>query len=706
MQAILGAAIGLFSITHQTQAETWNTTDGTWSNSANWTPSTVPDAIGAAATIAPAANSAIDLTGGPFTVDTLNLGTDITNNGNITLNNSQLVFQVASGNASLVLRGASGQADNVINSSILLNSNLAIDANSGGSYTKTIFAGSFDLNGKSVTNTGGRKSVVFNSLTGNSSSSISNNNTSGQITGITGDNSAYAGSLTLTRGQFTTRYNATYTATASSLGTGLINLNTSTTGAGGLSLDGLRLNSNSAAIAFSTGGIQSNQTGTNFGNIGFSDSALTLGTAANYLTGTGNLRLGGDRGFNVATNLGAFSNNISGKVRLDNYSAGATGTTVFRVATGFDLASAASLELGNGGLFATTNATVTTANFTVVLPAVAGTSGQQGANLAANGGQTLKLSGNFADTAGASAQSLIIGRINNSDLANTAGTGTVELSGTGSLSNGITFIKNGNVDPRLLLSNTSGTQTFSGIIGGSVSTASLVRNGAGGTTILSGPNTYTGTTTVTAGTLLANNTTDSGTGSGAVSVAANAFLGGTGTIKPTGTNGINVTGVLVPGGNVVGNLTLDLGSTTGTVGMNATSGFNFDLATAATTIALVGLGNGDRLTLAGASANDFAFNSNVINFLGTGDVGFYKLFDTNIDNSNTWTGLTFDGTTGVISSGLSFTNLTSGKTGSLLMGTAGNGGITGDIYLQVIPEPSTALLGAIGMLALLRRRRV
>lgn len=248
---------------------------------------------------------------------------------------------------------------------------------------------------------------------------------------------------------------------------------------------------------------------------------------------------------------------------------------------------------------------------------------------------------------------------------------------------------------------------------GTLQNVAEINNGAGltkttgGTLILSGTNTYNGLTDVTAGTLLVNNATGSGTGTGAVDVAANAFLGGTGTIAPTVANGINVTGVLVPGGNVIGNFTLDLTSTTGTVAMIATSGFNFNLGTAAADLASVGLGNGDRLTLSGASASDFAFNSNTIDLLGTGGIGFYKLFDTSLDDASTWTGLTFDGTTGEISSGLSLTNLSDGLTGSLLVGTATNGGTTGDIFLQVvaIPEPSTALLGAFGMLALLRRRR-
>jgi autotransporter-associated beta strand protein len=52
----------------------------------------------------------------------------------------------------------------------------------------------------------------------------------------------------------------------------------------------------------------------------------------------------------------------------------------------------------------------------------------------------------------------------------------------------------------------------------------------GGTTTLSGANTYAGKTRVNSGVLLVANTTGSGTGTGGVEVKAGAMLGGTGSI--------------------------------------------------------------------------------------------------------------------------------------------------------------------------------
>jgi autotransporter-associated beta strand protein len=270
------------------------------------------------------------------------------------------------------------------------------------------------------------------------------------------------------------------------------------------------------------------------------------------------------------------------------------------------------------------------------------------------------------------------------------------------------------------INSDSGTLTLSGGIGGNFA---KTFGGAGNTTVtttaISGSggltkdgngtlrfgvtNTYTGNTTVSVGTLLANAT--SATSSGAVSVSSGGTLGGTGSIAPTGSNGISVSGVLAPGDGVgsVGTLTFNMSGTTGTATMASGSSFAFELGLGGTDITSVG--SSDMLSLTGAASGDFTFNNNNIDLLNTGANGFYKLFDTSSNNANTWVGLSFNTTTGVISSGLTFTNLTAGKTGTLLVGTTTNGGSLGDIYLSVIPEPSAALLAGLGSCLLFRRRR-
>jgi autotransporter-associated beta strand protein len=242
----------------------------------------------------------------------------------------------------------------------------------------------------------------------------------------------------------------------------------------------------------------------------------------------------------------------------------------------------------------------------------------------------------------------------------------------------------------------TGTTPGNTAIGGQVSgTGGITKTGTN-SLILTGANIYSGTTTITTGTLLANNTSGSATGTGAVSVTGT--LGGTGTIAPTGSNGITVNsgGTIAPGdGTTPATLTFNFTSTTGMLTMSSGSGFQFHLGSA---------GMGDMLAIVGAQAGDVAFNNNVINFMGTGVLGSYKIFDTDSNNANTWTGLTVNGS-GQITSGLTASNLANGYSAVFYMGGSTYGGTTGDIYVQVIPEPKAALLGCIGVLLLFRRRR-
>ena len=121
--------------------------------------------------------------------------------------------------------------------------------------------------------------------------------------------------------------------------------------------------------------------------------------------------------------------------------------------------------------------------------------------------------------------------------------------------------------------NQSDSTTFSTVISGTGSVNQL----GSGTTILTGNNNaYNGTTTVNAGTLLANNTEGSAVGSSAVTVNSGGTLGGNGTIG--GATTIASGGNLAPGSSGAdalsfsAGLTLESGSTTSFL-INATGDF-------------------------------------------------------------------------------------------------------------------------------------
>ncbi len=104
----------------------------------------------------------------------------------------------------------------------------------------------------------------------------------------------------------------------------------------------------------------------------------------------------------------------------------------------------------------------------------------------------------------------------------------------------------------LTVSNSS-AYTFSGLLGNGGGNLDLTKSGSGVLT-LSGNNPYANGTTIDGGTLLVNNTSGSGTGTGDVTVNSGGTLGGKGII--TGNVTVNSGGALSPGASI-GTLTLN-----------------------------------------------------------------------------------------------------------------------------------------------------
>jgi hypothetical protein len=155
---------------------------------------------------------------------------------------------------------------------------------------------------------------------------------------------------------------------------------------------------------------------------------------------------------------------------------------------------------------------------------------------------------------------------------------------------------------------TTGSQTFTGVISGNGSYRRSASNPLdGGTTTFTAANTYSGGTAINDGLLLVNNTSGSGTGSGAVTVgeggAGTLFrgtLGGTGTVG--GLITVQEGGTLAPGtsvgtltasGNVAfadnGHLAIEL---SGTSADQLVIGGNLDLSSALDFLDVTGSGTG------------------------------------------------------------------------------------------------------------------
>jgi fibronectin-binding autotransporter adhesin len=266
-----------------------------------------------------------------------------------------------------------------------------------------------------------------------------------------------------------------------------------------------------------------------------------------------------------------------------------------------------------------------------------------------NGTLTLSNSNSYNGTTSITAGTLRVGN----------GTDVGSIGSTSAISNNGTLVYNVGAGNRTLAAAVSGT-------------GSLIQSSANGTLTLSNNNSYTGTTSVTAGKLVVNG--NSSTANGNVSVASGASLGGVGTIGGATT----LDGILAPG-NSIGTITVNNNVTwngAATTGSGTDWQFELGLANYADLLDITGAGS----DFIKGTAGSYRFD-----FLGSGNLGTFKLVD--------WVD-----TTNFVISDFSYTNLGAGKTGSFA--------ITGSqLDFTVIPEPRAALLGSLGLLALLRRRR-
>jgi len=227
--------------------------------------------------------------------------------------------------------------------------------------------------------------------------------------------------------------------------------------------------------------------------------------------------------------------------------------------------------------------------------------------------------------------------------------------------------------------NQSDTASITSTISGN----GIINQLGSGTTILTENNSYTGATTVNAGTLLANNAAGSALGTSVVLVTNTGTLGGNGSISGPVT--IEGGGNLTPGYNGVGALTLNNGLT---LQDGATTTFLINDTNNFTSINLIGSSigyggalvfnlssytpsAGDEFTLfnvtgGASSTGDF---SSVEAFAG--ESGFYFT-----DNEGVWSGS---------NNGSAYQFMTS----------------TGEFQVLSVPEPSTFFLIGLGIVALL-----
>ena len=422
-------------------------------------------------------------------------------------------------------------------------------------------------------------------------------------------------------------------------------------------------------------------------NIGSQTLSVTGGSTATnrYTLGiTGTTTLTGNATFNLTTadltlaaiagTTQSLTKNGSGTLNLTGTDSRTTGATTINngtLAYGINQATTAGGAVTINATTASGAATLdlagfnSTINSTVTFGGV--TAGANALNTLSTGAGTLTLGGNVAYTKATLD-------------ANDPGTAT--LSGNLNL---------GNATRTFTVANSTLADvdlTVSAVISGGGASGAITKLGVG-TLALTSNNTYTGATTITAGTLLVSGTHTVGSGvTGNYAVNSGGTLGGTGTIDLSGTNR-SIT--VVSGGRLqassVNDLTMLL--TSGTLSISgaaasASPSFLFSLDAPNSTV--ISLTTGVLAIGTGVlEFADFQFTA-----LSGFDNGVYTLFNT----SSAITGSLGAALSGSIGGGTGLISLSGGQ----------------DLILTVsgVPEPTTGLLAVMGLafaMAHHRRRR-
>lgn len=740
------------------QTSIWsNTAGGSWGTDANWsaTPAFGTDAVLDFSTLNISAATATTLDGNR-TAGTLKFADATTASHDWTVNTG------SSGTLTLATTSPATPEINVTNRSATINAVLAgsqgftktgagtlVLGNNSNTFTGTVSvsAGTLQLGNLSTTATHafsgtglGVSSGAILSMGGTSGGTVTHTYNFGGLIGSTSDtNTANAiqlngGTLAFSSTNATTKAfnarihnsgNSIISYTGSSF-THNLNLNRAITGSGTLRFDW-------------TGG------GTRTVNIA---NLATTGTAHNF-TGTVNLGTAASAvNFNLAQSLGAgayeirnnwiLNNNVSGGLdsasSISLFDAGSTlslGSNPWTNASGTLTANNGTVSLGT----AASSFATFTLNSTGTVTLNAGTGGSLTAGtsydirqgtLTGTGG----LNGSAALTKSTAGTAIIL--TNNTLTGSTAITGGTLQIGNGGTSG--TLGSGAVTNDGTLTLNRSDSTTWGNLISGSGS----VSISGGGTLTLTAGNTYTGSTTLTGSSLVLSG------GNNRLATTSGLAFSGTSSLN-LGANNQTVASLALPSANADSNTTI---TGSGTLTINGASPFNFGVSGAggftkagAGTMVIESSSTytGDTLVSAGTLLVSGALGNTAVTVGSAGTIGG----DGSIAGSlhlDAGAGFVFDPLTTLTISGASvsfggfgitdlvgFSPSVANGTYTLINGSAtfnfanvsnfgeenaydlGGGRIayfeSGSLNLIVVPEPAACLLGGIGALLLLRRRR-
>ncbi len=610
---ILTGSIATLLASQSAQAATgiWtSTTDGNWSDTTKWNAGTVADGASFGAQFSTVGTAGVTVTTTLDSARTIrNVAKNATTVGNWFVANAGFALTLNSNNATLssnIFNSHNGATTVTVDTNLVLTSNLVLtgDGNNGaqvivgataggrnitgaGNITfnnsNTFGAGAMTVN-SNINTTGG----IFNTASAGSFLSAINGIIGNTVTGVTQNGSRtltlagqnlYSGGTTLSAGTLVAQDGLTATPGSNNfikaLGTGAVNVSGGTLN--------LRANGSGNAQTIITG---DGTTGNNVMMTGVATAIISVDRFNGANTGStiqlNNLTIGAQGlQVNVANGYGlqfVGTTTLTGNALFNTNTAASLLTLTGAVGdggSGFGLTKAGLGNLILNGASSYTGVTVHTGGTLSIntLLNVSGGNSSLGAPVTALNGTIATGSTTFTGTLiftgaggnGTTGTNGYTDRVIN--LAGTTGGATLDQSGTGQLKFVSDFTATGVGSKTLTLQgSTAGTGEIAGAIVDNLTgtnLTSVVKSGSG-TWTLSGINTYTGTTSVSVGTLLINGNSIAANGN--VTVAASATLGGTGTIGGSVTSA----GIIAPGNGGIGTLTIGGPSTlTGTLAVEA-----------------------------------------------------------------------------------------------------------------------------------------